>query len=150
MLPSTIYAIRCTKTGRVYVGRTLDIGRRLNQHLAELNGNKKRGDFQKDYNTYGIRSFEAYVLEENVPPEFAREREAAWIREYRSTDPKYGYNAKDETPATGFGRIKVGKPPKGRGAGDVHDKYKRLTPAHQAVVKAVIDVMLKRQEETNG
>jgi group I intron endonuclease len=145
-LPSTIYAIRCTETGRVYIGRTQDVGRRLSQHLADLNGNRKSGDFQKDYNTYGVRSFEAYVLEENVPPELAQEREAAWIREYRATNPRYGYNKNDETPVTGFGRVNYGRPPKGRDAGDVHDKYRQLTPTNQLVIKAVIGALLNRQE----
>lgn len=145
--PSSIYAIRCVETERVYVGRSQDLERRLNQHLTDLRGNRKKGDFQKDYNTYGESSFEVYVLEEDVRPEMAQQREAAWIKEYRATDPRFGYNRSDETPRSGFGAVRKGPAPKASGTGSVHEKYRQLSPEHQKVVREMIEMLLKKQEE---
>lgn len=99
--PSTIYAIRCIENGKVYIGRTQNLERRLREHLNELRsglkdpGGRKNCGFQRDYDTYGESAFEVYILERAVPPEDAQNREAFWIREYRATNPNFGYNRSD-------------------------------------------------------
>ena len=153
-LPSTIYAIRCEQNGKVYIGRTQDIERRLREHITELrNGNKRiyngRGygpsDFQKDFNKYGESAFEIYILEEAVPPEVVREREAYWIAEYNATDREYGYNKNSEQPVKGFEKVKKGPPPKNGELETVYQKYDRLSPENQEVVKTMIKVLLDSQ-----
>ena len=113
--PAVIYAVRCTETGRIYIGSTTDIRQRLNYHLVELKGNAKRGMcknsrgeptdvrpegsvWQMDYNKYGRDAFEAYILEENVAKKDRPAREDYWMEKYRTTDPMYGYNLRYETP----------------------------------------------------
>lgn len=100
--PSTIYAIRCKENGKLYIGRTYDLIRRTHEHFSELRRNAKKktmypgkrtlSNFQLDYNQYGEEAFEVYILEENVPPEKCKSREAFWISQYDTTNPKRGYN----------------------------------------------------------
>lgn len=103
--PSTIYAIRCKRSGRVYIGRTYRLEARLKEHFTELrqgrktyykDGQQTMSNMQRDYDKYGENNFEVYIIEENVPPERCKEREAYWIEKYRATDLSYGYNRLDE------------------------------------------------------
>lgn len=105
--PSTIYAIQCRKTDRVYIGRTYRFEARIREHFYELRKGQKTyysadktertaSRFQKDYIKYGEDSFDIFILEENVPPDLCKEREAFWIAEYNSANPVYGYNKLDE------------------------------------------------------
>ena len=119
--PSVIYAIRCEANGKIYVGRTQNLQRRMREHLTELkNGAKNQSyrfgrgpsEFQKDFNQYGQSAFEVYILERDVPPSEVHEREYHWISEYRATDSRYGYNKYAEKAAQGFSRFKSGLPPK--------------------------------------
>lgn len=111
---SSIYAIRCKTTGKVYIGRSQDPCERMKQHLQHL----KRGDnhygtaaFKEDFDKYGAADFEGYILETGVLPAKFREREAFWIAEYRATNPLYGYNK--DTMEVGFVmNITKGLPPK--------------------------------------
>lgn len=114
-----VYAIRSKTTGRVYVGCTTDVERRIYQHFQQLKGHRKgkssnvnhlkSGDlWQADYDKYGKSDFEVYVLEEDILYSERRTRERYWIRYYKATDKEYGYNAqgmKKEVP-----EIKVGIP----------------------------------------
>lgn len=99
--PNTIYAVRCIENGKVYIGRTQDLERRIREHIYELRnglkacGGRKDTGFQSDFDKYGESAFEVYILEENVQPLDAQKREIYWIREYRATNPLYGYNISD-------------------------------------------------------
>lgn len=93
--PSSIYAVRCKSTGKVYIGRSQDPNGRVRQHFQQLKNGKcdcGTADFQEDFNYYGIADFEVYILEREVIPSRFRDREAYWIGEYKATDPRYGYN----------------------------------------------------------
>ena len=114
MRVSSIYAIRCKSTGKVYIGRSQNPNERMKQHLQNL----KRGDnhygtasFKEDFDKYGASDFEGYILEKSVMPVHFREREAFWINEYKATDPKYGYN-KNPMAAGASLKISPGLPPK--------------------------------------
>lgn len=114
MKVSSIYAIRCKTTGKVYIGRSQDPCERMKQHLQHL----KKGDnyyghpsFKEDFDKYGSADFEGYILESGVIPAKFREREAFWIGEYKATNPMYGYNK--DTMAAGLTMpVKKGLPPK--------------------------------------
>lgn len=119
--PSAIYAIRCKNTGRVYVGRTSNLQRRLREHFTELRKNRKDcrvgrchreiSLFQMDFNKYGEENFEVYILEEDVQPAFCKEREAFWIRQYKAADPEFGYNKLKEEIKNKYA-FKTGLPPR--------------------------------------
>lgn len=111
---SSIYALRCKTTGKVYIGRSQNPHNRMKQHLQHL----KRGDnyygsdsFKEDFDKYGAADFEGYILETGVIPAKFREREAFWIAEYRATNPLYGYN-KDKMEVGHVMKITNGLPPK--------------------------------------
>lgn len=119
--PSAIYAIRCKANGKVYIGRTYDLKRRISEHFYELRkgakgktvnkGTRTSTDFQKDYDKYGERQFEVYVLQEGVPPDKCKQAEAFWIAEYAATDPSCGYNVFDERLRPIEAKTKSGVPP---------------------------------------
>lgn len=123
-MPHTVYAIRCNPTGRVYVGVTIHLEKRICQHLQQLaRGDKVRYEekhpvlslMQKDYNEHGEDAFDVYVLEENVSPLDASARERYWVREYQSADVRYGYNQERTYIKKAAKLIKEGKPPKPEG-----------------------------------
>lgn len=105
--PSSIYAIRCTDNGKVYIGRSADVRHRAIAHFAFMEREKasptrrKPNRFQQDYNRLGRSGFEIYILEENVPPALCAAREGFWISEYKATDPRFGYNKLSERPIPG-------------------------------------------------
>lgn len=109
-LPSSVYAIRCTKTGRMYIGCTSRVEQRIRTHFSELRHNNKRellydingkkvgtcsegSLWQQEYNKYGADCFEVYILEENIKPADRAEREQYWSDKYKTLDPRYGYNS---------------------------------------------------------
>lgn len=114
---STIYAIRCIHNGKIYIGRTQNIKRRLREHFLELTNKSgkyspKEKKLQMDFDEYGVSGFEVHILEEDVTPDEVCEREAYWIAEYRATDPRYGYNRDPGTTLGGFPVVRYDRPPK--------------------------------------
>lgn len=98
-----IYMIRCTKTGMIYIGQSVDpeerrkshwsYGRKMIKYLADPENN----DFSQKYSylyramaKYGLDSFEFTVLIE-VPDKELDDTEIAYIEKYESLHPK-GYN----------------------------------------------------------
>ena len=103
--PRTIYALRCKANGKVYIGKTGDVRQRILAHFQEFNRVAKWQKDQPDYKfgngwygytydaiKYGKEGFEVWILEENLRPEEAEDREAYYIGLYKSADPNYGYN----------------------------------------------------------
>ena len=64
-----IYAVKCLKNQKIYVGQSINIPLRLQNHLTLLYSNKHSCiPLQKDYNEYGITNFSfkiMLVLKEN-------------------------------------------------------------------------------------
>ena len=103
--PQTIYALRCKANGKVYIGKTGDALNRIAAHFQEINRVIK---YQKEHPghqfgvgwygytydalEYGKEGFEVWILEENLSPTEAEDREAYYIRLYKDTEPAYGYN----------------------------------------------------------
>ena len=84
----------------------------MTQHLRQLKKGENLGtpSFKEDFCKYGADDFDGYILEEGVAPAKFREREAFWIRKYKATDSRYGYNkdAMEERPSL---KIVAGRPP---------------------------------------
>ena len=119
-----VYAIRCKENGKVYIGSTIQLEKRIYQHFRELNAKAKTrisnvnrlksyDIWQSDYDKYGKEAFEVYCIEQNIPQEELRKREAYWIDEYKAKDPNYGYNARGLVKETTV--ITFGLPPKSGG-----------------------------------
>lgn len=119
---SVIYAIRCKENGRLYIGRTYRLKSRIREHFGELRkgykgyGSKRYGmnqaNFQKDFDMYGEEGFEVFVLEQDVQPDLCQSAEMKWIAEYNTTDPRYGYNVRDERIKDKAFSPTIGFPPK--------------------------------------
>ena len=102
--PVTTYAIKCNANGKIYVGSTIDLKRRIYEHQYQAKqiqlGNwicpNGITQMSKDIETFGWQGFQWYVIEENVPFEERREKEKYWIARYSATDPEKGYNTRSE------------------------------------------------------
>lgn len=89
-----VYRIYNIKNGKSYVGQSLDIKRRLEEHYRSLNSLSFKHHslkFQEDWDKYGEEAFRAEILE--VCPESELEsREKYWIYFYDSANK--GYNVR--------------------------------------------------------
>jgi len=78
-----IYAIRCIINDRIYIGSSVDIKGRWEQHCFELKkGIKQNKDFQKDFKLYGFSAFEfkiVYLFENKVNRNTVYEMEQYFI-----------------------------------------------------------------------
>lgn len=105
----SVYAIRCKKNNKVYIGISKNPSARIEQHFSELRKNQKdkkieygakqsRGpsEWQTDFDKYGEESFECYILETDVANSKAHEKEAFYIAMYESSNPDFGYNLYSE------------------------------------------------------
>lgn len=95
MTVSGVYRILNTKNNKCYIGQSLDIERRLDQHYRALNSLSHRHhseDFQKDWDKYGENAFKAEILE-LCPESKLEEREKYWIAFYNSGED--GYNVRE-------------------------------------------------------
>jgi group I intron endonuclease len=88
-----IYKIKCLENNKKYIGQTKNLIKRKNEHFRELKRNKHHSKYmQRTFNKYGIEKFEFKILEicdiNNVD-----EKEVYWIKFYKSTEKKYGFNS---------------------------------------------------------
>lgn len=89
-----IYKITNTINGKVYIGQSVDINKRLIRHRC--NGIKNRhytpeSHLYRAMHKYGIDKFQFEVLEECPESELNR-LEMYYIKAYNSTDSEFGYN----------------------------------------------------------
>lgn len=90
-----IYAIVCNPTNKVYVGQSINIRSRKNQHVKDLLRDKHcNGYLQNTFNKYGRGAFSFRVLE-NCSKEELTVREAYWIQKYKSNVSEFGFNLKE-------------------------------------------------------
>lgn len=86
-----IYKITNTYNGKVYIGQSQDIEKRIEQHLTALQKKKHENKLmQKDYNMFSS-AFSFEVLEE-CSLSLLNEAEKRWIAYYDSSNSMKGYN----------------------------------------------------------
>ncbi len=89
---SGIYRIRCTLTGKVYIGSSLNIDRRLYGHRRHLaSGKHVNAHLQAAWNKYGPDAFEFEIVE-IVEPTILLEVEQFYIDWYQASDRERGFN----------------------------------------------------------
>lgn len=93
MLNGEVYMIRHNVTGRMYIGRSGKLQKRIYQHLCLLRAGKHPvEDMQKDFDEYG-EDFTISVLgAENISNRYF---EIEMMEKYRSIERGIGYNYKD-------------------------------------------------------
>ena len=94
-----IYLIRNKVNNKVYIGQSIDIKRRIKEHIRSAQPEKYSKKSKRDSNTpihramqkYGIDNFEIQILEK-CSKEKLNEREIYWIQIFNTTDNNIGYN----------------------------------------------------------
>lgn len=92
--PSGIYKVTNIQTGEIYIGKSVNVATRWNNHCRSAFGLEGVADsqFQRALKKYSIFAFTWELLEE-VPKENLKEREKYYIQFYDTT--KYGYNMRE-------------------------------------------------------
>lgn len=79
-----IYSITCVETGKVYIGSSKKLTRRIREHMDELkSGLHNNKDLQSDYDTWGNHCFIIKILEIIEPTDFKKCRH---VREQHHLD----------------------------------------------------------------
>jgi len=87
-----IYKIENIKNGKLYIGQSKNIRKRLYEHKRTLNcGNHKNTYLQRSWNKYGEKSFSFIIIEECDKLELS-EKEIIYIAMYKSNVSSFGYN----------------------------------------------------------
>lgn len=101
-----IYKLECTKTGRIYIGKSSAPSLRKDSHMSLLHCGKHHVELmQSDYDKYGADAFVFTVLEsvervghinKHGRMEFSdSQREKELMIQFKTFLPEYGYNYKD-------------------------------------------------------
>jgi group I intron endonuclease len=91
-MSSGIYCWKHIKSGKRYIGQSLDVLRRMSSHRTRLRGGyHDNNHLQRAWVKYGENGFEFSVIE-YCPEELLAWREEEWIEKYQATDQKCGYN----------------------------------------------------------
>lgn len=87
-----IYRIRNEITGKVYIGQSVNVTKRLNAHKNSLRlGNHRNVHLQSSWKEYGEDSFSFEVIVICAVEELD-DLERLYIRTYASDNPEFGYN----------------------------------------------------------
>jgi len=91
-----IYGLWCDQTQKVYVGFSANVPKRMREHRCLLkSGKHSEPELQRDYNTYGEKSFRVAtlaILNKDAPVSERRAEELKWMDEF-SKDGRL-YNTK--------------------------------------------------------
>lgn len=92
-MKSGIYQIYCTKNNKYYIGQSINMQNRLNQHLSELRNNTHQNKaLQSDFNKFKEKAFVFKELK-CIEEQFLNIMEGYFIDLYDSI--KNGYNVQD-------------------------------------------------------
>lgn len=135
-----IYIIKNIADGKVYIGQSVDVEYRICNHFSKLKWNRHDNEhMQRAYNK-SPSAFTWELLCECAEAELD-EKEIQFIRDYKSADPKYGYNksygGQQEHRATEETRRKMSETKKG----------KKFTPEHCAKI-GIANTKRRLSEET--
>lgn len=94
-----IYIIRNTINNKVYIGQSVDMYRRMQEHIrasqpehySTKNSRDSKTPIHLALHKYGLQNFTMDILEK-CSRNRLDERERYWIAKFQSTNPKIGYN----------------------------------------------------------
>jgi hypothetical protein len=82
-----VYILENLKTGRVYVGQSLDILKRAKTHLTKLiRGNHENQELQRDFTIFGINGFQFQIVVQIADSKSRLEAEAVEISNLHAAD----------------------------------------------------------------
>ncbi len=92
MTISGIYCIENMNNNKKYIGKSIDVKKRWQQHRRDLKKRKHRNiHLQNSWDLYGEDSFNFYILEKCEPEDLFLE-ELYCIKIFKTTNDKFGYN----------------------------------------------------------
>ena len=95
-----IYSITCTITNKVYIGKSINIKNRWNQHVYTLRKNNHDNSYlQNAWNTHGEENFRLDIIEETTEEEL-QDKEIYYIEVYKASIRQFGYNLRKEDKIT--------------------------------------------------
>lgn len=90
-----IYKFTCKNNGKVYIGQSLNIEGRFKAHVNNHINKNLKGDYQTKFyralRKYGIENFSFEIVEIVEDTKDLNEKEAYWIKQYKSFSD--GYNS---------------------------------------------------------
>ncbi len=90
-LKSGIYQIRNLINGKIYIGSTVNFGKRWTWHKIDFKWKRNSCHLQSAWDKYGKQNF-VFEIIEYVCENFLAEAEQFWIEDKKSWDKRYGYN----------------------------------------------------------
>lgn len=88
-----VYQILNKINGKMYIGSSIHLNKRINDHLCMLRTNKHENCYlQHAYNKYGVKNFEINILEYGSCKSDIRVKEQKWIDKLNVCNPENGYN----------------------------------------------------------
>jgi len=89
-----IYCIENKENGKCYIGRTIcELRKRTSAHKSLLRNNDHNDRLQSDWNKYKPKSFDWYILEDNIEDlDVLVEKENEWIDKLETYKEDKGYN----------------------------------------------------------
>jgi len=97
---SGIYCIQNIVNNKVYIGKSINIYRRIKSHIGSLNMNFRKHENEyliNSWNKYGRENFKYFVLEYlEINEKLLEERELYWIKQYDSLNRLKGYNLRTD------------------------------------------------------
>ena len=150
-----IYVIQNIITKRVYVGKSINIDKRLNIHFRDLSTNRHYNSYlQRAYNKYTRSNFNSFIIEECLESEL-NNREKYWISYYRNKHLSYnialgGEGGKMPSEIIEANKIKISKANKGNPKlshkGKTNGMYNK---SHSLETKQLISKKLKGNKPWN-
>lgn len=93
-MTSGIYMIEHVASGRKYIGKSVDVERRLRRHFSPAEVRRSPAHIHRAIAMYGREAFSCSVVEECSDDASARHRETHWIRTLGTRTPA-GFNLTD-------------------------------------------------------
>jgi group I intron endonuclease len=103
---SGIYKITCKKTGKFYIGSSVNINKRLNEHKRILRQNKHSNKYlQNTWNRYREQNFRFEIIEIIHDISQLLIREQWWLDNTKCYDEKIGFNNSINAMAPNTGKF---------------------------------------------
>lgn len=96
MSVSGVYCLKNILNGKIYVGQSINIYRRLLQHHTLYDKDVKNSHLYNAIKKYGTHNFDVTILEVVNDINVLNEIEAKWIKEFDSCNREHGYNNRIE------------------------------------------------------